>query len=386
MKKFISVLILLGAGVLSCNMPFNGATPSPTNSLRLAVGEAPESVELADLNGDGKTDIVVANFASSNVTILLGDGRGGFKPAQGSPFSAGNMPNDIGIGDFNRDGKPDLAFPNHETQHVTILDGDGRGGFKPAQASPLTTKSKPHPHGIAVADFNGDQNPDIAVESWETNQVEILFGNGHGGFSTPGPLVSVGRMPYQRLRAGDFNKDGAADIVTTNFEGKSLTILLSDGKGGFKESNGSPFLAGEAPFGVAVGDLNKDGNPDLAVVNYSGSAQDSKNDGLTVLFGDGRGGFKIMTGSPLTTGRAPTRVAIGDMTGDGIPDIVVSNFQSQNLTILPGNSQGNFGQASNISVGREPKGIALGDLNGDGKADIVVANSKDNDITLILGQ
>ena len=385
MNKLTSSLILLWAILAGCDQPLTQATSPFASSSRLAVGTVPGSVELADLNGDGKRDIVVANSASSDLTILLGDGRGGFTPAPGSPIAAGEMPNDIAIADYNGDAKMDLAIVNHESKFVTVFLGNGRGEFALAPQSPITVQSKPHAHGVGAGDFNGDQKLDLVVESWHTDQVEVLFGKGDGTFITPGPLLSVGRLPYQRLRAGDFNNDGMADIVTTNSKGDSVTLLLG-GKNDFKESAGSPFPAGKTPFGVAVGDLNKDRNLDLAVVNYSGQPTNLKNDSVTLLLGDGRGAFKVVTGSPFATGAAPTRIAIGDINGDGFPDVAASNSESQNVTILLGSSKGDFSRTYTIPTGREPKGIAIGDLNGDRKAEIVVANAQDNDLTLIFGK
>lgn len=212
-----------------------------------------------------------------------------------------------------------------------------------------------------------------------------MFGDGRGGFSSPGVQFNVGKRPYERLRAADVNGDGYSDVITTNLDSDNVTVLLGDGKGGFTQAPGSPFPAGKTPFGVAVADLNGDGKLDLAVVNFSGHPEQAENDGVTILLGDGKGGFKIMGGSPFPTGHAPIRLAVGDVNGDGIPDIVTVNLANNDITILLG-GKGTFTRAATIAVGNKPYGVAVGDLNGDGKADIVVANSRDNDISVLLSK
>jgi hypothetical protein len=242
--KLIFAMTLAAALTVSCGTPSSGVTsPIARSDSRFPVGTAPGSIEIADLNGDGKPDIVVANEQSNNVTILLSDGKGEFTPAKGSPFPAGHNPNDIAIGDFNRDGKLDLAVANHEEKHLTVLLGDGNGGLTPAPNSPVAVEVRPHVHGVATGDLNGDGNLDLVTDSWANDQVITLFGDGKANFRTPGTFVKVGKRPYQRHRAADVNDDGKADIITTNTEGNNVTVLLSDGRGGFKQGGVHLFLA-----------------------------------------------------------------------------------------------------------------------------------------------
>ena len=389
MRTYVAIIALAisEALALSCSVHPQKMNPTDAVSSRIPVGDSPGWVVIADLNSDAKMDILVANAGGRSVTVLLGDGKGNFKQAAGSPFAAGDEPADIAVGEINNDGKVDLVIANHGTKYVTVLLGDGRGGFSVAPNSPFTVKSDPHPHGVALADFNGDRKLDIVVDDWQNNNVTVLFSDGKDGFVSPGVSFAVGKMPYHKVRAADVNGDGKPDIITTNMEGNNATVLLGDGHGGFKQSAGSPFATGDSPFHVAVGDLNRDGKPDLAIAKYSGHASDPSADGVAVLVGDGRGGFQPMSGSPFpTTGRASGCVAIGDINGDGLPDVAVANGASDNVTVLLGSNKGTLTPGATFSVGRSPYALAVGDLNGDGKADIVTANNEDNDVTVLLSK
>lgn len=352
---------------------------------RTPVGQAPGSVALADLNGDGNLDIIAANEQANNLTILLGNGTGRFVEAPGSPVAAGNMPNDIAWGRFDGDAALDIAVANHDADYLTVLLGDGRGGFRQSSSSPIRVQVKPHPHGIAAADFDRDGNLDLVTDGWETDEVEVLRGDGRAGFS-PHAALRVGRHPYQRVRAWDVNRDRNADIVTANLRGANVTILAGDGRGGFDELPGSPFPSNPFPTAVVVGDFDADGRPDLAVTNSPSNSGGNGQDGLTVLLGDRGGGFRKVGSVPTATGAAPTQLAAGDLDADGRDDIAVSNMNSGTVTIARLDTSGRVVMVENVPVGRLPKGIAVGDLNGDEKPDLVVANNGDNDIAIILAQ
>jgi FG-GAP-like repeat len=356
--------------------------------VRLPAGDRPGAVVVADLNGDGRSDVVVANEGSGNASVYLGEGNRRFSPAPGSPVAAGPNPNDVAAGDFDGDGRPDLAFANHETQGLTVLLGDGRGGFAPAPFSPVTVAVRPHPHGVAAGDFDGDGFLDLVTDSWAEDRLEVLFNPGKAGSPwTRTRYVAAGRHPYQRIRVADLNGDGHADVVSPDLDGGDVTVLLGDGKGAFRQPAGSPFPCGDSPFNVAVGDVNADGIPDLAVVNSPSSTSDrSGRDGLTLLLGDGTGAFRPVEGSPFPTDRFPNMAAIGDLDGDGVGDVVVSLPESDHLTVFYMSKSGTLAARKDLPLEGHPKGVAIRDLDGDGKGDIVTANNSAKAITILFGR
>jgi hypothetical protein len=350
----------------------------------LNVGNSPGSVEIGDLNNDNFPDLAITSETDSSVTILLGDGKQNFVEAKASPFYAGSIPNDITIRDFNADHKLDLAFANHEKKYLTVLLGNDKGHFVPAPKSPFAVKGIPHTHGIAAGDFNGDNRLDLATDSWGNDQVEIVFGDREDIFKAPTRFFKVGKRPYQRLRAADLNDDGLDDIVTTNTEGNNVTVLLSNGKGELNEPAGSPFACGDAPFGVAIGDVNADNKPDLAIINSPASMAEGKGkNGLTILLGNGTGKFAVMNGSPFPAGKIPNRVAVGDVNGDGVNDVVTSDNGSNTVYLFLADAREKIFSHASIKVGNNPKGVAIADLDADGKGEIVVCNNADNSICIV---
>jgi hypothetical protein len=345
--------------------------------VELQTGMSPGGVEVADLNGDTKPDLIVTN-ESGSVSILMAEAEGRFHTAPGSPFAAGLAPNDVAIGDYNGDNKPDLAFANHEAHALAVLLGDGRGGFVPAPG--VAVRSVPHPHGIAAADLDRDGHVDLVVDSWGQNELELFRGDGRGGFAE-WQTVPVGNHPYQRPRIADVNNDRWPDLLTSNLDSKDLSVLLG-GPHGFVPAKGSPFAAGDGPFGLAAGDFDGDGNVDVAVVNSPSSAVQDGRDGVTILLGDGAGRF--VARPPLETGARPNRIATGDIDGNDQDDVVVSRPDSDSIIIFFLGKRAALVRRAEIRVGKGAKGVAVGDFDGRGGNDIAVTLQGSAQLILLI--
>ena len=370
-----SVSVLLGNGA--------GGFGTPTS---FAVGNTPRAVLAADLNGDGKFDLAVSNFGSNTVSVLLGDGTGSFGSA--TNFAVGQSPWSIAAGDFNGDGKVDLATPNTgNVSDVSVLIGTGSGSFAPAvsfSCGPnIDPINRPAPVYVAVADFNGDGKSDLAVaNSGNTfngvrlqQNVAILLGNGAGSFGPP--TFFLADLNPRSLAVSDFNGDGKLDLAVANAS-NNVSILLGDGAGSF--SAPTHFAAGAGPYALATADFNGDGKSDLAVSNQGGSS-------VSILLGDALGGFGPPTNQSVDQG--PLSLATRDLNGNGSSDIVVATGNSVGvlLNTCPSLLQGvpNFTAATNFSVGSNPHSVSITDFDGDGKNDLAVSNSGSGNVSILRG-
>ena len=242
---------ILGA---NSSTSFNPAT-------NFSVGNRPYSVTVGDFNGDGKSDLAVANFYNNNVSVLLGTGTGSFGTA--TNFSVGAGPLSVTVGDFNGDGKSDLAVANRYGNNVSVLLGTGTGSFGPATNFSVGGG----PFSVTVGDFNGDGKSDLAVANRNGNNVSVLLGTGTGSFGTA-TNFSVGAVP-RSVTVGDFNGDGQSDLATANSYSNNVSVLLGTGTGSF--GTATNFSVGINPRSVTVGDFNSDGKSDLAVANRLGN-------------------------------------------------------------------------------------------------------------------
>ncbi|MDQ5895315.1 MAG: hypothetical protein QG596_1576 [Actinomycetota bacterium] len=336
-------------------------------------GTQPHSVTTADFNADGNADIASANIYSDNVSIHLGDGVGGFLP--GLFFPVGQNPEVIINDDFNGDGFVDLATANITSNNVSVLLGAGDGSFDPAADFAVDTG----PHSLVSADFDGDGNRDIATVSVYNDTVSILLGDGSGGFSpvTFFPIQPGAFSPS--ITTADFNNDGNPDLATANYQGGMLSVLFGDGSGAFGPSMDIGVSPALGPFAVATADLNGDGKQDLVSANYTSGS-------LSVLLGDGDGGFSPPIDFGTGPGANPNLVIVADMNGDSFPDLIAPIYNTDSLVVLPGDGTGNFGAPDTFSVGGStyPVSVATADFNGDGLPDLATANFLPNYLSVLL--
>jgi hypothetical protein len=234
---------------------------------------------------------------------------------------------------------------------------------------------------MIVADFNGDGKLDLAISGIavtfgsDIDEVNVLLGNGDGTFQPPRIITfPVGADP-RGLAVGDVNGDGKPDLaVATHF---GVSVFLGDGAGGF--GSGINIMDAFEPLAVAISDLNGDGAADLVVTH---SLPD--HDVLSVLLGNGNATFQ--TGRDFPTGRFSAAVVVADVNGDGIPDLVVANQANSDISVLLGNGDGTFQPTVNYLTGIGPGGLVVTDLNGDGTADIAVTSGVANDVSVLLNQ
>jgi uncharacterized repeat protein (TIGR01451 family) len=370
-SMFAILLFLRFATPAYCQIGFS----SPVN---YPVGIGPSAVVAADFNGDGKLDLAVANSDSNNVSILLGNGDGTFQPAVN--YSVGHSPKSIVMGDFNGDGKGDLAVANSVDGTVSILLGNGDGTFQSA----MNFGAGLAPNAIVVGDFNGDDLLDVAVANQDqagyAGKVSVLLGNGDGTFGA-GVSYDAGGSA-NALVVADFNGDKKLDLAVANtlpgeytcvpfvpFCGHpngNVSIFLGNGDGTFQ----TPLLAFDASVSsLAVGDLNGDGKPDLALgfgyFTYLGD----------VLLGNGNGTFESRQVIPASGLAASSSVAIVDMNGDKKADFLA--VSGDLLYLFLGNGDGSFQSLFPYQPALEfivPTAgqMATADLNGDGLLDVVL--------------
>jgi hypothetical protein len=379
---------------LAVSNGYGGGPPVPTISVLLGKGDGtfqpyvdyftggqPYSVVAADVNGDGKPDLISATAANS-VAVLIGRGDGTF--SRSTDYVGGSVPMGVTSGDFNGDGKPDLAVANRADNTVSVFLGGGDGSF----AASVSYPAGPSARAVGAADLNGDNRDDLVVADPScplifppcptTGSVSVLTANADGTFNTA-VSYPVNGYPVS-VATGDFNRDGKVDAVVANANSPgTVSVFLGNGDGTLQ----SPidYATAQEPMGVAVGDVNGDGKLDLVVAAASGTTGGT----ASILLGNGDGTFQTHLDYPLGSG--PISILTADFNGDGKLDVAAANYGGSTVSVLLGNGDGTFqSQVTYYAAYLEPTGLVTGDFNGDGHPDLAVVNGFDNTIALLSGK
>jgi hypothetical protein len=351
--------------------------------------EAPASVDLLDVTGDGKLDAIVPCWAARCVAIFPGKGNGAFLPRR--DVKAGLHPYRIALADFDRDGITDLAVVNSGTgpkpkkpeglaalvveevadsSSVTFHRGLKGGTF----AKPQAITVGEYPNSTVAADLNGDGAPDLITSARGSQTLAILWGGPKG--LQPGPEVKLGYAPTD-LASADLNGDGLADVVASVTESeppkeKNGYVVQLGGKGNLPapvEVLPEDF----APGRIELADVNGDGRADMVAL-YEG--------GLASLLGNGDGTFQSPVHMRIQTGSA---LALANLNGDASADVICSNTRGRSLALLAGAGDGRFGTPAEVAMGMAPTSVVAADLNADGNPDLIAANGATNTISVALG-
>jgi hypothetical protein len=390
------------------------APPPPTGFRTPAsypVGQAPEAVAVGDFTNSGIPDLVVANSATSTVSVLLGNGDGTFRAAQS--YAVGASPRSVAVGDFDGNGTLDIVTANSAFTAdavggtVSVLLGNGDGTFKKAQTFTLPNvilnQAQQSPLAVAVGDVDHDGTLDMVVTAGvnffggRKGFVDVLLGHGDGTFKAGSimPINSDLRADFGPIgiALADFNGDGNLDLVTANPTddagvpgGSGISVLLGSGDGTFRETS-DPNVGATAVTAVAVGDLNNDHVPDL-VVNGLAVIGGTVQHVVSVQSGNGDGTFQapqLLTAPGLNA----SAVALGDFDRDGNLDIATANtaFTPTNgpVIIFQGNGDGTFQGPLNFASGtNSPTALAVADFNRDGFPDLAVIDISSNTVDVLI--
>jgi len=360
-----------------------------------ATGSESFTVAVADLNGDGRPDLIVANDGSASVSVLLNTtAPGATTPsfAAQQTFATGSGPRSVAVADLNGDGRPDLIVANYGSNTVSVLlNTTAPGATTPSFAAQQTFATGYGPKSVAVADLNGDGRPDLIVANEESNTVSVLLNTTAPGATTPSfaaqHTFATGSLPVS-VAVADLTGDGRPDLIVANERDNSVSVLLNTTAPGATTPSFAAqhtFATGSFPVSVAVADVNGDGRPDLIVANeYSYTVSVLLN---TTAPGATTPSFAAQ--QTFATGSFPVSVAVADLTGDGLPDLIVANVESDTVSVLlnttaPGATTPSFAAKQTFATGISPYSVAVADLTGDGLPDLIVANLGFTSVSVLM--
>jgi VCBS repeat-containing protein len=333
----------------------------------------PASIATGDVNGDGRADLIVAKTGGNTLSVLLGDGSGGFTAGAVIP---GTTPSyGVALADVNSDQHLDIVSTNYNLGTVSVSYGSGSGGFS---APTVLSVNGATPYGAVVADINGDGRLDIVTADANSNAVSILFGQDAGGFSAPS-VIAAGVINTNSVAVADINHDSFPDLAVTGYASNAVSVLYGNGSGGFSAPLLLSLGGATNAYGITIADVNQDGELDILNADFGSNA-------ISIHYGVQGGGFAAPVNMQVG-GIQPVDVKVSDVNGDGLLDIVSVNYGSASVTALYGLAAGGFSTPNVISVGAaNPMDVELIDVNGDGRLDIVTPDSGSNAVSIVLNQ
>lgn len=347
---------------------------------------SPELIIAADVNEDGNLDLVINDTGFDHVSVLYGDGKGGF--TLGGHFPTDNLPKGLQVADVDRDGHLDIVTANNWGYDHTVLLGDGLGAFHVA-APPTEVDGDGEPVRMLLRDFNHDGKLDILSNAPDDDKMLLFFGDGKGNF--PAPDIEIENIGHSfAMQAADLNKDGNLDVVSISpISGHSTcTVMLGDGAGGFAISN---FSVQDVPSSVQIADINNDGKLDLVI---AGTLPESGfQNYIQTYLGNGKGSFTLQQTINMGKGNLKGDIALGDWNEDGKLDLCFPKTGNQDgqftrstvMFIFYGDGAGNFTEGPTLTVGGEPHTVIAADFNHDGHLDLANTNRADGTVTCELG-
>ncbi len=332
-----------------------------------ASGTHSHGVAAVDVRGSSALDVVVANAGVDTVTVFQGDGTGTFPSSPSATYAVGDEPKAVMAGQLNAGGVLDLVTANQGTGDISVLMGNGSGGFAAAVSYPAC----PGAHEPALADLDGDSDIDIAVACWGSSTIRVLRNNGSGVFASVATPLS-GARPHS-IVAFDADGDGDRDLAVANLDDDTVTIMRNDTGMVFVPQ--PPIPVGAAPHSIRSADLDDDGDADLVTANQAGNS-------VSVLRRNV--GPLSYTRTDFATGPTPKSVAIADLNGDGDLDVITANINGNYPTvvnadgnavsILLGNGDGSLRAPAHLADPGTPFAVIAADVNADGLLDLVTAN------------
>ncbi|MEM1395252.1 MAG: FG-GAP-like repeat-containing protein [Cyanobacteria bacterium P01_H01_bin.150] len=340
------------------------------------VGSRTWYVNVGDFDGDGNSDLIRTNTGprgdrGARVSVLLGDGTGDFSIGPDFRFEIPNVIPSVRVGDFNSDGKDDLATASDE---ISVLLASGNGNFNSTEDFEFGNS----PYPVAVGDFNGDGNSDLARGNFSP-EVSVKLADGNGGFSAT-QSFDIGSFLSGPLTIGDFNKDGKDDIAAVNAVVSggvgAIAVILTDGNGGLGTAQN--FDVEGRLSSLVVGDFNGDGNSDLA-----GNIENSNK--VSVFLGNGNGDFT--TAQNFAVGNVNLfSIKVGDFDGDGKDDLATTNEFNNNISVLSGYDNSGFSTTQSFTVADIPNSLTVADFNNDGKDDLATTSRDSNNVSVLIAK